>query len=109
MNKTAYRLLGIFVAVVLALGSFFTVRASTATSANQIYYISPSGSDTNDCSLDAPCATVEAVPAQPGDTIILQAGLYTGHMDIYRPLHVIRTIGPGDYQHRDDHRSSRLW
>ena len=82
MNKIFYWLLGVLLTVTLMLGSFIDVYASNANTTNQTYYVSPIGSDSNNCSLEAPCASVGAIAAQPGDTITLLAGSYNGQMDI---------------------------
>ena len=47
--------------------------------AGSIYAVAPTGSDSNSCSLTAPCATISKVVSvmKPGDAVLLREGTYT--------------------------------
>ena len=79
MNKTTFRSIRFLFILVLIISGYYTVYASSATvSLNLDYYISPQGSDSNACTLAAPCQTFEKAMnlSQPGDTIHLLQGIY---------------------------------
>lgn len=59
----------------------FVVGVMTAPAAvAATYYVAPGGSDSNDGSADSPFATIQwaADLVNPGDTVILRDGIYTG-------------------------------
>lgn len=75
MSKFLSRWLGVLVAV--ALTALIPLRVNAAPSA---YYVSPSGSDLNPGTPAAPFKSLQkaAALAQPGDSIVLLAGIYNG-------------------------------
>ena len=83
MSKATYRIMSFITAFILALGSFTSTKASSAsvpTMAAVSYYVSANGSDSNPgTSSSAPFKTIQkaATKAAAGDTINLLAGTYT--------------------------------
>ena len=79
MHKATYRIMSFITAFILALGSFTSTKASSAsvpTMAAVSYYVSANGSDSNPgTSSSAPFKTIQkaATKAAAGDTINLLA------------------------------------
>jgi len=83
MKKTMAQFIGGFAAIALALVSVRGVSASPQASPLQVstaYYVSPTGSDANAGTINAPLKTIQSAAnkTSAGDTIILLAGSYTG-------------------------------
>lgn len=83
MKKTLVQFISGVLAVALALVSVRSVAASSSISPLQAptaYYVSPTGSDTNAGSRNAPFKTLTKAASKTtaGDTITLLAGTYTG-------------------------------
>ena len=89
MNKIIYRIMSISTAFILALGSFTSTKASSASvpqAATNSYYVSISGNDHNACTSLAPCKTFNRAMslAQFGDSIQLLPGTYTQRLQILK-------------------------
>ncbi len=84
MNKITSKLIGISICLILLFESYINVKALagqtlTSAAASAVYYVAPTGSDSNPGTLTAPFATVaEGLSvAQTGDTIYVRAGTYS--------------------------------
>src|SRR3569833_1234571 len=68
----------------LALSIFALTFTMTQAAVASTYYVSPTGSDANAGTVDAPFLTIQhAVDAPPaGDTVVLGDGTYTGPGDV---------------------------
>jgi len=65
--------------IVTVNGKTSNVEHSFAARTGNIYYLSPNGSDSNDCSAGTPCQTILHVAAevmQAGDTVLIREGTY---------------------------------
>lgn len=69
----------VFLLAMMMAGLLFTAGAWAAT-----YYVSPSGSDNNSGSSNSPFQTIQhaANIVQPGDTVIVENGTYTGTVTV---------------------------
>jgi hypothetical protein len=71
----------IFALFFAAVGGYFIVQSFAAS----IYYLSPTGNDSNPCTQAQPCYTMNRAyhAASPGDTVEIAAGTYSGSGDIF--------------------------
>jgi parallel beta-helix repeat protein len=81
MKKTTYQFISAMTAIAVMLVSYHSVYASPLSSpleASITYYVSPSGSDLNACTVSAPCKSFNKAMSLvvSGDTIIALAGTY---------------------------------
>ena len=89
MNKITSKLIGISMCLILLFESYINVKAlpgqpltsaaAQPLAASAVYYVAPTGSDSNAGTLTAPFATVTKglSVAQTGDTIYVRAGTYS--------------------------------
>jgi len=96
MNKTIHRLMKFLLVFALTVGSSYSVQALSATAnLNSDPYVSPQGSDSNSCTLSAPCETFDRAMslAQLGDTVHILAGTY--HQQLVISKSDINVVGEG--------------
>lgn len=76
--KKSVQFISVFVAVLLTLASYHSVYATASGLASKTYYVSPTGSDLNACTLSAPCKTFNKAMSRAvaGDVIVALAGTY---------------------------------
>lgn len=79
MNKTLYRIASLIMALVMILGNTVHTQA-----AGNVYYVSPTGSDTNPGTAAAPFKTFAKAISQlnAGDTLNVYAGVYNEQLKI---------------------------
>lgn len=78
MMKRTVQFISVFVAMVMTLVSYRSVYATASGLASKTYYVSPTGSNLNPCTLSAPCKTFKRAisRASAGDVIVALAGTY---------------------------------
>ncbi len=79
MNKTISRIASLVMALVMILGNTLNTRA-----AENVYYVSPTGSDTNPGTASAPFRTFAKADSvlSPGSTLNIYAGVYNQQLKI---------------------------
>jgi hypothetical protein len=79
MNRTLYRLVSLIMALIMILGNTMQTKA-----AGSIYYVSPTGSDTNPGTSTAPFKTFAKANSMltAGSTLNIYAGVYTEQLKI---------------------------
>ena len=79
MNKTIHRIAGLIMALVMILGNTINTQA-----AGNVYYVSPTGSDTNPGTASAPFKTFAKANSvlTEGSTLNIYAGVYTEQLKI---------------------------
>ncbi len=87
MSEKPIRKMTLLVFIVMAglLLQFSIFPMPSQAASNRIFYVSPSGNNTNPGSLEQPFATIrKAIQAlQPGDTLLLRGGTYSEQIDLY--------------------------
>ena len=79
MNKAIHRVAGLIMAIVMILGNTIDTKA-----AGDVYYVSPTGRDTNPGTASAPFKTFAKANSvlQPGSTLHIYAGIYNQPLKI---------------------------
>src|SRR5215211_6261612 len=79
MNKTIYRIAGLIVALAMILGNTINTKAAAS-----VYYVSPTGNDTNPGTSSAPFRTFAKANSvlSAGSTLNIYAGTYNEQLKI---------------------------